>query len=230
MGKFIDLTGQKFGRLTVISRAENIGRYTAWNCKCDCGKFVKVRSNALQSGTCKSCGCLNMEKRKSRYIDLTGQKFGRLTVIEKVGTRGHHTYWKCRCECGNITEVRTNALRSGATRSCSCLKEETSSKLTTERNTKHNMCHTRLCHIWYGMKDRCYRETCRSYKYYGAKGVTVCEEWRNDFMSFYNWAINNNYKETLTIDRIDPYGNYEPSNCRWATWAEQQRNKRKRKP
>ena len=228
MGKFKDLTGQVFGRLTVVRRAENMGRYVAWECQCSCGNTVIVRGNALSSGVCKSCGCLNMEKRKSRRMNLVGQVFGRLTVLEKVPNKGKHTYWKCRCSCGNLVEVRTNTLRTGQTQSCGCLKREITSQLLSQRNLKHNMCQTRLCRIWYGMKDRCYRPTNSRYKYYGAKGVTVCEEWRTDFLPFYNWSVRHGYQANLTIDRINPYGNYEPSNCRWITIQEQQRNKRKR--
>ena len=228
MGKFKNLTGQKFGRLIVLERAENIGRYTAWKCQCECGEILIVRGNALTSGTTKSCGCLNMEKRKSRRKDLTGRKFGRLTVLKRAENRGKHTYWVCQCQCGNICETRTRNLIQGTVESCGCLRNEKARERTILRNLSHGMSKTRLCKIWYGMKDRCYRETSSRYKYYGAKGVQVCEEWQQNFLNFYNWSIKNGYSYNLTIDRIDPYGNYEPSNCRWITIQEQQRNKRRK--
>ena len=91
---------------------------------------------------------------------------------------------------------------------------------------KHGLSHTRLYSIWCGMKKRCYSEKSINYKYYGARGVKICDEWKNDFKSFYDWAMDNGYKDDLTIDRINPFKNYEPSNCRWATDDDQRHNKR----
>lgn len=133
MGKFIDLTGQKFGRLTVIERAENRGKQTYWLCKCECGNEVIVRGGSLKNGTTKSCGCLNSEKSaekgKKNVIDLTGMKFGRLTVIERtekpVHVKSNEAYWICQCECGNITKpIASSDLKKGGIVSCGCWRKE----------------------------------------------------------------------------------------------------------
>ncbi len=99
-------------------------------------------------------------------------------------------------------------------------------ELTSKRTKIHGKRHTKLYYVWRGIKTRCYNKHSKKYDVYGWRGIAVCDEWRNDFMNFYDWAINNGYKDGLTIDRIDVDGNYEPSNCRWATQKQQQRNRR----
>lgn len=147
--------------------------------------------------------------------DLTGQKFNKLTVIKYVYTDNYRrAIWLCKCDCGKMIEVRGDMLRNGNTKSCGCLV------------TKHNKSNTRLYHIWTQFKYRCYNKNCRDYLDYGARGIRVCDEWLHDFQAFYDWSMENNYRDDLTIDRIDVDGNYTPDNCRWLTNDEQQRNKR----
>jgi hypothetical protein len=148
--------------------------------------------------------------------DLTNLEFGKLTVIELSHIKSRKSYWKCLCSCGNETTVRSDCLRDGNTKSCGCLNFE-------PKGIIHNMHNTKLYHVWASMKDRCSNLKNKKYEYYGGKGVKVCESWL-EFLPFYNWAIENGYKEKLTIDRIDVAGNYEPNNCRWITQQEQSEN------
>ena len=154
-----------------------------------------------------------------------GDKFGKLTVLGVVENTGTGRKWRCRCDCGNIKDVWIEHLKSGHTKSCGCYRKQ----YVSDKNTTHNLRYTKLYRIWLGMKARCYCKSQKGYKYYGGKGIKVCEDWKNDFLKFYNWAIQNGYSDSLTIDRIDSDKNYEPSNCRWATYYEQEHNKKRHK-
>lgn len=175
-----------------------------------------------------------------RLIDLTGQRFGRLTVVSRAENDKNKTpRWRCLCDCGKETVVLGHLLRNGNTRSCGCFGREQKSalmkkyclehKVRSPAHVTHNASKTRLYAIWCGMKGRCYGVKNSVYQYYGGRGIIVCNEWLHSFMAFRDWALSHGYQDDLTIDRIDVNGNYEPSNCRWLTLEDQQRNRRPRK-
>lgn len=156
-----------------------------------------------------------------RKLNLLGQTFGRLTVISQAPSRNGHTRWNCICTCGSEVSVLSTGLRSGNTKSCGCLHSEISVRV----NTVHGGKHTRLYASWAHMLQRCRNCKDAKFKDYGARGITVCDEW-SEYAHFQKWALENGYRDDLTLDRIDVNGNYCPENCRWVSNKEQQRNKR----
>ena len=158
-----------------------------------------------------------------KLIDLTGQRFGRLVVIERVeNSADGRARWLCRCDCGQSKTVLGEHLKKGRTKSCGCAKSESSSK----RFKKHGGRNSKLYRIWSNMKDRCNNPDCKVYSDYGGRGIKVCKEWIDDFSAFQKWALANGYKEGLTIDRKDNDKGYSPDNCRWTDRKIQGNNKR----
>ena len=216
MSKAIDITNQRFGRLVAIKKDHQDKRNKwIWECRCDCGSVIYVRASNLVNGQSQSCGCIQSP-------DITGKKFGKLTAICKARPDKYGWIWKCKCDCGKISYVSIVNLTHNITRSCGCLHKETMILL----KTTHNLSRTKIYKVWRGMKSRCYNKNNKAYKHYGGRGITVCEEWKNDFMSFYNWANDSGYKQGLTIERINNDGDYCPKNCSWVTQSDQCRNQR----
>lgn len=156
-----------------------------------------------------------------------GQRFGHLVVLKVF--RGSKCWMcECRCDCGNIKNIEKSSLITGRTKSCGCYNK----KRVHDTHSKGNFSNTRLYHTWENMKSRCLNKNSPEYKNYGGRGITICDEWNNNFLSFRDWSLQNGWNEEhkkneISLDRIDVNGNYEPSNCRWATYKEQMNNQRR---
>lgn len=164
-------------------------------------------------------------------INLTGRRFGRLIVLQRLpnDSRGE-ARWGCICDCGKKTAVLGSHLRRGRVKSCGCFAADMlidrNRKNPTYGNLRHGGRNTRLYSIWTNMKTRCLNPRNRNFKWYGAAGVSICPEWMR-FEEFQAWALSSGYHDDLTIDRIDPFGSYSPSNCRWIPLSQQRANQRR---
>ena len=257
-----DLIGNKIDHLTIIKRAyipDDKGKHARYLCKCDCGKELIKRKDAILKMRVKSCGCksrksspeqIDTNKQSKSYkqrkdigvnrkpykprtnnTNLEGQRFGRLQVIEWVGSdKFHKRLYLCRCDCGNIKTTTQALLKRGDVLSCGCLHKEI-------MNYRNGYSNKRIYHVWINMRNRCNNPNFKQYNDYGGRGIKVCEEWdnnKNGIDNFVKWAYANGYDENAprgkcTLDRINNDGNYEPSNCRWVDMKVQAHNKRNTK-
>jgi len=211
-----NLEGKTFGRWTIVKRvASSLNGKSQYQCVCSCGVKKIVKSCMLLLGKSKSCGCLARE----RLLNLEGKIFGRWTVLKKTANQHSHTAYICRCICGKIKKVIANNLMRGKTTSCGCLHNE----LISARSKTHGMSKSSEYRTWFGMIVRCHKKYSSSRKWYGDRGIVVCDRWKYSFEKFFS---DMGLKPTPQhqIDRIDNNGNYEPSNCRWTTRLVNMRN------
>lgn len=212
-----DMSGQVFGMLTVKGFDETSpkGQYK-WICECECGRVVSKHRSDLKKNKHHNCGCISKELRSlAKRPDYVGKRFGSLTVISWDSSVNYKNKWLCKCDCGNITKKLTASLKDDS--SCGCMNN-----LKT-----HGMSKTRPYSIWTAMKSRCNNEDDKHYEYYGGRGITYDPKWET-FEGFWE-DMAEGYLDDLTLDRIDPFGNYCKENCRWANRSEQSYNTRMQK-
>lgn len=215
MNKTGDLTGQIFGKLTVLEEAIKRKNNRYWRCQCECGEIVETFQGGLLKGTASSCGC-----RDGSGLCKIGDKYGHWTILSQAESKDSHKYWLCKCRCGTIKKVIQGNLRAkGIAESCNKCKKKGKPPITHGLTNKH-----RLYSTWVHMRERCNSTTNPFYHNYGGRGIKVCERW-DDFLMFIE-DMDNTYQKGLSLDRTNNNKGYSPDNCRWATSLEQGANMR----
>lgn len=218
---------KKHGKWTIKKYLGVISGSKTFLCECECGQTYNMSITMLNGNSslqCRKCyekikNFQDNKKREEKIKNSIGKKYGKLTIEEyidekKTSSRAStRLYFRCKCECGNDHIACLHDLESGKTNRCK--------KCLFKSRETHGYSHTRVYKVLTGMIQRCHNPRCKAYEHYGAKGIIVCDEWKNNHKSFVEWALNNGYKNGLTIDRIDPKGNYCPENCKWSTVKEQ---------
>jgi len=231
MSRLTDLIGQKFGGLTVVDYKGK----SHWLCKCNCGNTTNVVANSLRQGITKSCGCFKKEmaKKVRKPKDLKGKRIGRLTVLECVGKKNHKTiyFWKCKCTCGEIIEVRSDNLTFGKTKSCGCLHKDKVIKHGFW-NTEYDKGTMKFYKMWQSLKARCDNLNLKCYKNYGGRGITYDLRWadfecfKEDMYFKYLYAVRQQKLKNASIERLDVNGNYCFENCTFIERTDQLKNTR----
>ena len=221
-GQRNNLVGNMYGKLIVLMYHGSDKRQSLWECQCECGKVIITRGGNLTSGNTQSCGCSRAISLKGKgIVDLTGKKYGGLTVLgmSEQRKRENIVYWDCLCSCGNIKSIPSDSLKNGKTKSCGCVYQR-----ENPFRKRHGMFNTRPYRIWVAMKQRCENNKAAHYKDYGGRGIVVCDAWHK-FENFWE-DMKDTYQDELTLDRKNNNGNYEKGNCRWATNEQQHNNTR----
>ena len=219
MGAYKDLSGSRFGKLSVVHReGTDRNKKIVWLCQCDCGRVCLQRGCDLTNEKVKSCGCSGKGKLK----DISGYRFGMLTVVRRGpdDQKNHKATWQCKCNCGTFKDIRSNDLVRGRVTSCGCNANLTGSEANA---FKHGWSGSRIYNVWIEMRARCSRPDNPSYEFYGGRGISFCPRWESFecFLSDMGRPLPGQ-----SLDRIDNDKGYCKENCKWAKKIDQANNRR----